>query len=222
MVQEHLKPELNVLDVGCGHGEAPLTIAPFVHHVLAYDRVPSYIEMARTAAAERHIPNVTFLCYDSSTNVHETPRIPADDHSFDLLISRRGPLHWLEDARRVARPGAALLQLNPMETPLPPWNSELPEALRRPAPGDWTMRGAVERKLALGRLSLHSCWTFDVPEWFDDPEQFYLFLSWGFAPEEVPTFAELRETLESIFGRYGRSNGLALRHCRFLWKAVVD
>jgi hypothetical protein len=109
-----------------------------------------------------------------------------------------------------------------MEAPPPPWNNELPEVLRRPDPGDWTMRGAVERWLAIGRLSLHSCWTYDVPEQFDDPEQLYIFLSWGFAPEEVPTFAEVQETLEGIFSRYARSDGLALRHRRFLWKAVVE
>jgi SAM-dependent methyltransferase len=222
LVHEHLRPDSDVLDVGCGHGDVPLEIAPFVHHVLAYDRVPSYIEMAQTAAAERAIPNVTFLCYDSSTAAHPSPHIPAEDNRFDLLISRRGPLHWLEDARRVARPGAVIIQLNPMHSPPPTWNEQLPDPLRRPLPGEWTMRGAVEQRLALGRLALHSCWTFEVPQYFPDAEQLYLYLSWGYTAEEVPPFAGVRPLLEDIFARHATAGGLPLRHSRLLWKAIVE
>lgn len=234
LVHEHLQPDIDVLDVGCGHGDVPLTIAPFVRTVLAYDRVPSYIEIAQSAAAEHTITNATFLCYDSSTNTqsngptngptnaHASPLIPADDNSFDLLISRRGPLHWLEDARRVARNDAVIIQLNPMYAPPPVWNDQLPVPLRRPIPGPATMREAVERRLANGRLTLHSCWTFEVPEYFLDAEQLYLFLSWGYAAEEVPSYAEIRPLLETIFAAHATSNGLPLRHSRFLWKAVVD
>ena len=54
------------------------------------------------------------------------------DDSFDLLISRRGDLNWIEDAKRIGRPGSVLLQLNPLQDPvgMPLWNDELPTHLR--------------------------------------------------------------------------------------------
>ncbi|MEJ2711199.1 MAG: class I SAM-dependent methyltransferase [Anaerolineales bacterium] len=210
----------DVLDVGCGHGEVTLQISPLSNSVLAYDRVASFIELAEKAAEEHGADNVRFLHADSRAG--GDVRIPAEDASFDLLISRRGPLHWLEDARRVARPGAVILQLNPMETPPPEWNTQLPEALRLPEVGERTMRQAVESHLASGDLALHSCWTFDVPEVFADTEQLYKRLSWGLAPDEAPSYAEVEPALQSIFEQYGDADGLALRFRRFLWKAVVN
>ena len=78
-------------------------------------------------------------------------RLPGADGSYDLLICRRGPFHWVEDARRVARPSATLLMLVPDPRPLPPWNDRLPEILRLSAPADphWA-RPAIEKRLAIG------------------------------------------------------------------------
>lgn len=219
LLEAHLAPEKVVLDVGCGHGETVLYIAPRCRWVIAYDRVGSFIRMARKAANERKASNVSFLLADSSERANGgRPRIPARDDTFDLLVSRRGPLHWIEDARRVARPGAGLLQLNPVETPPPIWNGELPAALRF-ADRVSDIRTSVEARLASGGLTLHSCWTFDVPESFGDPDQLYLRLSWG--KPDVPLLQRVRRTLANIFARHAAADGLRLRHRRFLWKAVV-
>jgi SAM-dependent methyltransferase len=224
MVEEQLlrgEPQSkDVLDVGCGHGQVAIQISPLSHNVLAYDRVAAYIELAQKAAEEHGADNVNFIHADSRAG--DRVRIPAEDNAFDLLISRRGPLHWLEDARRVARPGAVILQLNPMETQPPVWNTQLPEILRLPEVGERTMRQAVESHLSAGNLALHSCWTFDVPELFADPEQLYKRLSWGLAPDEAPPYAEIESPLKSVFEQYGADDGLALRFRRFLWKAVVN
>jgi hypothetical protein len=83
------------------------------------------------------------------------------------------------------------------------------------------LRDSVERRLAIGGLALHSAWTFDVPELFPDPEQYYRMLSFGAAYGEVPSFEEARPALERIFAEYGGPAGLAIRHRRLLWKAVV-
>lgn len=229
MLRQHLSMDKDVLDAGCGHGDVALEIARFCRHVTAYDRIPQYITLAQAnaqkqgAAQKRGITNVTFLCADSSTTVNGgTGRIPAEPASIDLLISRRGPLNWIEDARRVARPGAVLLQLNPLENPsgIPAWNNELPEVLRLQI-HTLDMRAVIEDRLAKGGLRLHSAWVFDVPETFADPYQLYVFLSWGLGPGEAPTWEETRPLIERIFATHGRSGQLELRHRRLLWKAVV-
>lgn len=222
MLEEHFSPNIDVLDVACGHGEVALDVAPRCRSVFAYDRIPSYIELAQTAARERGLANATFLCGDSSIAANEgQARIPAEADSFDLLISRRGPLHWLEDAKRVARNGATLLQLNPVILPPPSWNGQLPERLRLPEPGDYVMRQTVEHRLGLGGLRLHSAWSFEVPEIFAEPAHLYAFLSWGYTPDEVPAYGEVAKIIESIFSEHAGSDGLALRFARLLWKAVV-
>jgi SAM-dependent methyltransferase len=223
MVAQHLFLQADVLDVGCGHGEVALDFASRCRSILAYDRVADYMRLAEEAKQRRGVTNVQFLCADSSTDANGgKPRIPAESASFDLLISRRGPIHWIEDARRVARPGAVLIQLNPQPLPVPPWNEELPEPLRLPPAMVGPFREVIEPRLALGGLALHSCWSFDVPEIFPDPQQLHLFLSWGFLPGEVPAYQEVRADLEALFDRHAGVDGLVLRRGRFLWKAVVD
>lgn len=222
LVTRHLSPEKDVLEVGCGHGEMALEIAPHCRSLLAYDRVPNYIELAQAGALQRGTNNVTFVCADSSAQSNKRPRIPTGPNSFDLLISHMGPLHWVEDARRVARPGAVLIQLNPLETHPPGWNELLPYELRLPDTNGHTMRQSVDRRLAAGGLRVHSCWSFDVPEYLPNAYEFYNLLSWGFTAEEVPAWEEVQELLEDIYQHYASPNGLAIPHRRLLWTATVD
>jgi SAM-dependent methyltransferase len=222
LVMQHVNTEKDVLEVGCGHGEQAFEIAPHCRSLLAYDRVPSYIELAQAGAQQRSIDNITFICADSSTQSNPRPRIPADSNSYDLLISHMGPLHWVEDAQRVARKGAILIQLNPLETHPPGWNDYLPHELRLPTTNGQTMRQVVERRLQSGGLHLHSCWTFDVPEYLPNAYELYKLLSWGFTAEEVPAWEAVQELLEAIYQRYTSSYGLVIPHRRLLWMAIVD
>lgn len=222
LLRMHLSPDADVLDAGCGHGEVALAIAPLCRSVLAYDRVAPFIRIAARAAGGRGAGNVSFLVADSSAGANGgRPRIPAEPRSFDVLTSRRGPLHWIEDARRVARPGAALIQLSPGRTPPPPWNGELPEALRMPEPGPWPVRASVERRLGMGGLELDSCWEVEAPEVFDDPRELYAKLSWGRGPGEAPAYGEVRAALERIYAGHAGGDGLAVRLGWFLWKALA-
>lgn len=77
----------------------------------------------------------------------------------------------------------------------------------------------MEDRLEAGGLTLHSCWTFDVPEFFGNLEQLYLRLSWG--ETDIPSFPQVRGTLAKIFTRHAGADGLRLRHRRLLWKSVV-
>jgi SAM-dependent methyltransferase len=223
LVHAHVSPTADVLDVACGHGEIALELAPLVHSVLGYDYTAPFIDVAQRAAQDRGASNARFVCHDSSAEANGgRPRLPADDRSFDVLICSKGPFHWIDDARRVARPGAVLLMLVPDAVPLTTWHGNLPEALRwADAPDPHWARPTVERRLTAGGLVLHSWWTFDVPEVFPDPEQLYTWLTWGATPDEVPPLADVRHTLERVFTEHAGSAGVSIRHRRYLWKAVV-
>jgi SAM-dependent methyltransferase len=202
VVKEHLTPDARVLEVGCGHGDLALQLAPLCSSIVAYDRVPSYIELANQNKTAAGIDNLEYLCYDMYDSAAEAPRLPVDAGSIDVIIGRRAPLHWIQDAKRSCREGAVLLELNPMEEPIPAWSSKLPTRLHYENSGRHTGTGSihqsVENRLHQAGLTLHSGWGFDVPEVFADPREFY-----------------------GIYDRYAEDDGIVLRHCRFLWKAIV-
>jgi SAM-dependent methyltransferase len=227
LVRQHLRPDLDVLDVACGHGEVSVEIAPQVRSVRGYDRTAAWIALGQEAARERGLTNLTFVCHDSSLEANGgRARIPAEEGSFDLLICSKGPFHWLEDARRVARPGAVLLMLVPCDTPSTPWHAALPASLqwRDRADPHWA-QPAIERRLAIGGLSLESWWSFEVPEVFPDPAALYAWLTWGTVPSEVPSYEAVRRGLERIFAEHATQHasgrGVAIRRRRYLWRARV-
>ena len=111
--------------------------------------------------------------------------------------------------------------LVPDGTPVTPWTTQLPESLRWSETDPNWARPTIEERLATGDLSLHSWWSFDVPEAFSGPRQLYVWLTFGRAPEEVPSFEEIRSALEQIFSTFGEDGRLTIRHRRHLWKAVV-
>jgi hypothetical protein len=190
---------------------------------VAYDRTADYIRLAQEAAQERAIHNVTFLPHDSSAQANGgQAHIPAPDRSFDLLVCSKGPFHWIEDSRRVARPEATLLMLVPDNAPLMPWNDLLPEALRwQPMDDPHWAYAAIEERLAAVQLNLHSWWSFDVPEIFPTPQEFYTWRSWGTTPDEVPAYIAVAADLEHIFQQYASAQGLEIRRRRYIWKAVI-
>ncbi len=223
MVKQHISPTSDVLEVACAHGELTLELAPLCRSVVGYDRIPPWIDRAQRAAEQQGVTNVNFLCHDSSLEANGSQaRLPGDNDSYDLLICSKGPFHWMEDARRVARPGAVLLMLVPDAEFLFGWNSLLPESLRRQEHGNpnWA-RPTIEQRLALGGLELDSWWSFDVPQYFPDLEQLYIWLSWGKAADEIPTFTEMRPVLEQISQSHGTANGLCTRYRRYIWKAIA-
>ncbi|HJN50513.1 MAG: class I SAM-dependent methyltransferase [Pseudomonadales bacterium] len=226
MVREHLTPDSDVLEVGCGHGEVALQLAPLCRSIIAYDRVEDYIEIAKKNAADRNIRNVTFLCYDGRDPASGEIRLPVEDRSIDMITVRRGPHYWIEDAPRIARPAAVLIQLDPMEEPIPAWSSKLPHLLHYENSGRYSGQGSrhqsVENRLNQSGLLLHSGWGFDVPEVFPDPKELYTALTWGIPADQVPTFEDVEYKFKNIYERYAEEKGIVLRHCRFLWKSVVD
>jgi len=223
LVKAHISPDADVLEIACGHGAMALELAPLCRSIFGYDRVAEFIDLAQKAKRAGGEDNAHFLHADSSAQANGgAPRIPAEDDSFDLLISRRGPLHWIADAKRVARPGAILIQLNPARISAPDWNDELPELFRFETRPYGYRYERIRDWLRTGGLGYHSTWTINRPEFFDDPTELYRKLSWGFTEDEVPAYAEMQPLLERIFARYATADGLAVPHGRFLWMSVVE
>lgn len=226
LIKEHLTPQSRIMEVGCGHGDLTLKLAPLCDSIIAYDRVGPYIDLANRNKAIADIDNVEFLHYDMMDPSLEEPRLPVEDHSVDMIIGRRAPLHWIADARRACRDGAVLIELNPMEEPIPAWSSKLPTKLHYENSGRHTGTGSihqsVENRLHQAGLMLHSGWSFDVPEVFEDPRELYRMLAWGLPAAEIPSYEDLEVRLTGIYDRYAEDDGIVLRHCRFLWKAIVN
>jgi SAM-dependent methyltransferase len=212
-----------VLEIACAQGELALEIAPYCRSVAGYDRIAPWVALAQRGAQARGFTNATFVCHDSSAEANGGHvHLPFTETAFDLLICSKGPFHWIEDARRVARPGAVLLMLVPDMTPLTAWTTQLPEPLRwQEGDPNWA-RTSIEQRLTAAELTLHSWWSFDVPELFPNPEELYNWRTWGCLPDEVPPFAEVAADLERIFTQYRGPRGLEIRRRRYIWKAIVE
>ena len=60
VTQGYLRPDMNVLEFGCGTGSTALSHAPRVSHIQAIDISPRMIEIAREKAASQKLTNVGF------------------------------------------------------------------------------------------------------------------------------------------------------------------
>jgi SAM-dependent methyltransferase len=224
LVEAHLSREAVVLDAGCGHGTDMLAFAPKVARFIGYDAVESFIAIARRRAADAGLANVELVLCNSSARFNGgTARMPVADDALDLVISRRGPTNWIADARRACRPGARLIELNPLPGPERPWNGELPPGLRlveNPAnPGHPNLAAEIEAALAAADLKLEDGQVFDAPELISEPEDLYRCLTFMRFEPDTLSWDEARPHLEQLLARH---SPIDLRQRRFLWTAVVD
>jgi len=90
--REYFKPDMEVLEIGCGTGSTAIAHAPFVKHIRATDLSPRMIEIAKDKAKGAGIDNVTF----------EALSVDALDVSaagFDAIMAHN-LLHLLDDRQR--------------------------------------------------------------------------------------------------------------------------
>lgn len=93
VTQEYLKPDMEVLEFGCGPGSTAIIHAPDVKHIQAIDISSKMIEIAQEKAQAKNINNVTF----EQLTIEE---LTVADQTFDVVLGL-SILHLLEDKEAV-------------------------------------------------------------------------------------------------------------------------
>ncbi len=228
LVDQHLRPDCDVLDLGCGHGELTLNFAARCRSIVGVERDPKYLELAEELAVERGAANVRFFQVDLAAPNEEDRGfhgIPLPDNSVDLFVNRRGPIlrRYLDEAIRVARSGAVIVGLHPTgNTPAPPWRDELPE----PYCGVFMahsfdeVAGWVTAPLSQAGVLDYSLWWIDVPEYLRTPYELYVRVGGPDVPGAL-AYKELEPQFARVFEQHRTPRGVVLRHRRLLWQASL-
>lgn len=95
VTQKYLKPDMEVLEFGCGTGSTAIIHAPYVKHIRAIDFSSNMIEIARRKAEAENIKNITF---EQST----IDELNISDGSLDVVLGM-SILHLLENKEEVIR-----------------------------------------------------------------------------------------------------------------------
>ncbi len=89
ITRRYLRPDSEVLELGCGTGSTAIAHAPYVKHIRAIDFSAGMLEIAGRKAAAGGVWNVTFERADVST-------VRATDGTVDAVLAL-SVLHLLED-----------------------------------------------------------------------------------------------------------------------------
>ncbi|QTE02083.1 class I SAM-dependent methyltransferase [Streptomyces cyanogenus] len=172
-----LKPDMRILDIGCGPGTITADLAQRVPggRVTGVDRAPGVLEQARATAAARGLTNVDFAVADVHALDH-----PDDTfcvvHAHQVLQHVGDPVRALREMHRVTKPGGfiavrdadyAAMTWYPAVPGLDDWldlyervaraNGGEPDAGRRLTA--WARQAGLEDVTATS-----STWTFATPE----------------------------------------------------------
>jgi SAM-dependent methyltransferase len=161
-----------VLDLGCGAGHVSFHAAPHVKEVVAYDLSPDMLNVVARAAAERGLTNI-------ATRQGVVERLPFDDASFDIVLSRYSAHHWqdfeagLREAARMLKPNGAAAFVDAISpgTPLLDTHLQAIELLRDPSHvrnysrAEWES-ALIRAGLRPGTVSVHNV-RLDFRSWVE-------------------------------------------------------
>lgn len=85
----YFRPDMELLEFGCGTGSTAITHAPHVRHITAIDFSRPMLEIAEQRAKAAQVANVTFLQADIDT-------YSAPDSSYDMVLAM-SLLHLLKE-----------------------------------------------------------------------------------------------------------------------------
>lgn len=89
VTQDYLRPDMELLEFGCGTGGTAIRHAPFVAHIRAIDFSERMLEKARQRANEAGVENITFERADITT-------LAIPDRPYDMILGL-SILHLLKD-----------------------------------------------------------------------------------------------------------------------------
>jgi len=87
--QAYFRPDMEVLELGCGTGSTAIVHAPFVRHIRATDISPEMLRIGKAKADAQGLGNITFEC----ASVDDL-KIP--ERSLDMVMAH-SILHLLEE-----------------------------------------------------------------------------------------------------------------------------
>jgi ubiquinone/menaquinone biosynthesis C-methylase UbiE len=172
-----LRPDLRLLDVGCGPGTLTVDLARRVApgRVVGVDLVGSVIEEASAHAREAGVVNVSFLAGDFR-------EVGLEDRSFDVVHAHqvlqhlRDPVGALRAMTRLVRPGGhvavrdadySAMTWSPADSGIARWLEIYLAVTRRngaePNAGRWLLRWARVAGFAAATYTT-STWTFATPD----------------------------------------------------------
>ena len=95
ITQKHFRPNMEVLEIGCGTGSTAIIHAPRVKHIRAVDVSSKMLEIAKRKVAEANIKNITF----EHSAIGD---LRAGEQTLDVVLAL-SVLHLLEDKEDAAR-----------------------------------------------------------------------------------------------------------------------
>lgn len=106
--QEHFKPDMHILEFGCGTGTTAIHHSPFVKHIDAIDTSQKMIDICQEKAEAASVENITF----SKSSLFE---LDAYNDSYDAilalnvihLITNRNSV--LSEVSRILKPGGVFI-----------------------------------------------------------------------------------------------------------------
>ncbi|TWU70584.1 hypothetical protein ED733_000837 [Metarhizium rileyi] len=102
----HIKPDMKILDIGCGPGTITVDLAGYVPdgRVVGLERAAKVLDQARALASGKGVENIEFTEGDANS-------LSYPDDTFDIVFCHqvlqhvKDPVGILREMRRVARPG---------------------------------------------------------------------------------------------------------------------
>ncbi len=93
VTREYLKPDMEILEFGCGTGSTAITHAPYVKHIRAIDVSSKMLEIAQSKADANNVKNISF----ERSGIDE---FSVSDETFDAVLGLN-ILHLLENKEEV-------------------------------------------------------------------------------------------------------------------------
>lgn len=102
ITQSYLKPDMELMEFGCGTGSTAIRHAPFVKHILATDFSEKMLEIAKEKVKSNDVRNITFK--QSSIDDFQAP-----DNTYDVIMGM-SILHLLKDKKAAIKKVHKLLK----------------------------------------------------------------------------------------------------------------